>query len=111
MHHSAAPAFQQQRVFEDPEATTRLELRALERMAEVLCEYVEQLANQIRQRGQSRSRETDLQLAVFVERRAAAERALASRLPEPAEIRIARLQKVVDALDCSRAFFNQIESD
>jgi hypothetical protein len=109
MSHAAASLAPCQPVRADPEATARLELRALERMAVVLCEYVEQLAHQIRETGRSDSRETDLQLAVFAERRAAAERALAGGRPEPAEVRIARLQKVVEALDCSRAFFRQTQ--
>ncbi|HSN70771.1 MAG TPA: hypothetical protein VLT59_04650 [Steroidobacteraceae bacterium] len=90
---------------DDPETTIRLELRALERMAEVLCEYVEQQASQFRDGARTGSRETRLQLAVLAERRQAAENALTSRSSEPAEIRITRLQKIVEALDCSRAFF------
>jgi LPS O-antigen subunit length determinant protein (WzzB/FepE family) len=104
MRNTAAPAFPYERVLEDPEATTRLELRALERMAEVLCEYVDQMSQRVKSRD---SRETDLQIAVFAERRAAARQALEQRAHEPAEMRIARLQKLVEALDCSRAFFGR----
>jgi len=91
---------------DDRATTVSLELRALERMATVLCEYVDQLARPLRVQSHPSSRETSLQLAVFAERRDAAVRALQYASPEPAEMRIARLQKVVEALDCSRAFFH-----
>ena len=106
MSNPAAAAFRYRRIVEDPDATTRLELRALERMAEVLCEYVEQMSRAVQSRN---SRETDLQMAVFAERREAARRVLEQRTQEPAEMRIARLQKLVEALDCSRAFFGREE--
>ena len=86
------------------ETTARLELRALERMVSVLCEHAELLSHGIRSREDS-SRETDLQLQAFEERRAQALDALQVRKGETEEARITRLEKLVEALDCSRTYF------
>jgi hypothetical protein len=89
---------------EDPE-TAYLEERALKRMARVLCEHIECLAREARLRGELRSREAQFQLEVFAERRAQAEQVLQAESSETCEIRISRLQKLVEALDCSRSYF------
>ena len=86
------------------ETTARLELRALERMVSVLCEHAELLSHEVRSQEAS-SRETELQLEAFEERRAQALEALRIRAGEPYETRITRLEKLVEALDCSRAYF------
>lgn len=89
---------------QDPEITARLELRALERMVSALCEHTELLSHDLRGR-EDTSREADLQLQAFEERRAQALEALRVRTGETCETRITRLQKMVEALDCSRAYF------
>jgi len=90
---------------QDPETTARLELRALERMLGVLCEHIERLTHDARSRDKLASRETDLQLQAFAERRMQAVQLLQTDASEPQEQRIARLERVVEALDCSLAYF------
>ena len=84
--------------------TARLELHALERMVRALCEHTEQLLAEARARGALESREADLQMLAFGERRTEAMRLLDSTSGWT-ESRIARLEQLVKALDCSRAFF------
>ena len=87
--------------------TFALELRALQRMAQVLCEHIEQLISEARLRHALSSREAQLQCEVFVERRAEAERLAETSRAEPSETRIARYEKAVEALSCSRSYFLQ----
>jgi hypothetical protein len=90
---------------DDYETTARLELRALERMLAALCEFTEGLVRERRERREAPTRESDLQLAVFDERRSAAMIALNAAASEPTENRITRLERLVEALDCSRRYF------
>lgn len=90
---------------QDPDVTARLELHALERMVRALCEHTEQLLAEARARGALESREADLQMLAFGERRTEAMRLLDSTASGWTESRIARLEQLVKALDCSRAFF------
>ncbi len=88
----------------DFETTARLELRALERMARALCEHTEQLTSEARTRGALGSREASLQLLVFDERRTQAMQLLDAPV-RCQETQIARLERIVEALSCSREFF------
>jgi hypothetical protein len=89
----------------DGDITAQLELRALERMVAALCRHVEQLAREARTRGALKCREATLQIEVYMERRRQALDVLQTDVREPCETRIARLEKHVEALDCSRAYF------
>lgn len=89
----------------DTEATARLELQALEKMIGALCEDTERLAREARSRGELGSREAEFQLQAFEERRTQAARVLTDCVPEPHDIRVSRLEKLIDALDCSRTYF------
>lgn len=89
----------------DPDATRRMELRALEKMIRALCRHTEQLSREAEARGRLESREAELQLEAFAERRADAAQLLEAGASEPHPIRIARLEKLVEALECSRAYF------
>lgn len=95
---------------QNPETTARLELRALEKMIGVLCEHTEKLSDDVRARGKGASRETDFQLQAFDERRMQALEVLSLQTREPCETRIARLEKLVEALDCSRTYFRPHEA-
>jgi len=95
---------------EDPETVARLELRALERMVSALCEHTEQLSHDVRTHSERESRETDFQLQAFEERRTQALRVLKVHTREPDETRIARLEKLVEALNCSRSYFRPNEA-
>lgn len=89
----------------------RLELRALERMARALCAHTEQLTSAARERGVLASREADLQLLAFAERRKQAIDLLEAPAARCDATRIAHLQRVVEALGCSREFFLGAGSD
>jgi hypothetical protein len=77
-------------------------------MAEVLCEHLDQLIANFHETGRRASRESDLQMAAFAERRDSIRRFFASNTTEPTETRIARLEKLVDALNCSRSYFGSL---
>jgi hypothetical protein len=89
----------------DPEATAELELHALERMIAVLCEDTERLTREAGTRGELASREASRQLQAFAERRTEALKLLKDPAREPSQLRIARLERLVNALDCSRSYF------
>jgi hypothetical protein len=89
----------------DPLVLARLEAHALERMAHALCEHARQLQAAARERGALNSREARFQVEVFAEREAQAD-ALLRAVDAPAqESRIARLEKLISALECSRGYF------
>ena len=92
---------------EDSE-TAQLEERALERMISALCKQLELLRREIFEGGVPSSREAHFQLAAFDERRARAVEALQARSSEPRTMRIERLQKLVDALECSKEYFRRL---
>ena len=85
--------------------TDILEERALERMIGTLCDHVEYLMREAQQRGHLGSREAELQSAAYAERRDQAWQVLRAARTESHDIRIARLQRAADALDCSRCYF------
>lgn len=89
----------------DHETTGRLELRALEKMIGALCAHVETLTDAARCRGRLGSREASLQLEAFLERRERARRLLATETSESFDVRVRRLEQLVEALDCSRSYF------
>jgi hypothetical protein len=89
----------------DPDATRRMELRALERMVRALCRHTELLSRQAEARGELDTREAELQLEVFAERRAEAAQLLEQKVSEPHPIRISRLEKLAEALEASRTYF------
>jgi hypothetical protein len=93
---------------EDVEATARLEQRALEKLARVLCDHTQQLASAAGSRGALRSREASLQAQVFAERRAQALQLLDAAAPRSDESRMARLERVIQALQFSRSYFLNI---
>ncbi len=93
----------------DPAVVAHLEARALERMAHVLCEHSRQLLAAARERGALRSREADLQVEVFAERCAQASELLQAADAPVRESRIARLEKLVNALECSRGYFRGLQ--
>ncbi len=90
------------------DATAQLELQALEKMVAALCEDVERLTREAGSRGALGSREADFQSQAFAERRTQALDLLHAERPEPCEIRITRLEKMVQALTSSREYFRAI---
>lgn len=92
----------------DDDHAARLELRALEKMLAALCADVDRLRGAAQARGTLGSRESDLQSQAFAERRRQAADLLETARPEPREMRITRLEKMVDALTRSREYFSAV---
>lgn len=86
----------------DDDATAELERRALEKMVAALCEDIDRLVHAA---GELESREARFQSEAFRERRAQAMALLEAARPEPDEVRISRLEKMVEALRSSREYF------
>lgn len=81
------------------------ELAAHEQLVRALCEQVGRLIEAARSDDRLGTREARLQLAAFAERRQRALGVLDAPSDEPSWIRIGHLEKVVEALECSRVFF------
>ena len=88
---------------DDPEQTR---LEALERMLAALCDKTRRLAHEARSRKRPPTRETELQLVALDERRDQALACLRAGSSEPRQLRIGRLEKLVEALDCSWSYFS-----
>jgi hypothetical protein len=93
----------------DKQVLARLESRALEKMAHALCEHSRQLLAAARARGVLASREAKFQMDVFAERCAQAGELLQTVDVPVQETRIARLEKLVSALECSRGYFRGLQ--
>ncbi|HSG63995.1 MAG TPA: hypothetical protein VLD39_03310 [Gammaproteobacteria bacterium] len=95
-------------VFETPPGTPpqQDELAALELLLRALCEQIGHLIDAARSDDRLGTREAQLQLAAFEERRQRAISLLDTPSPEPCPVRIGNLEKIVEALDCSRAYFS-----
>lgn len=88
------------------EDTEERELRALERVLETLCADTTLLTDDLRTEAASPSRETELQLMAFEERLAQAKTCLGRGSHEAHEFRAARLERLIEALECSRRYFS-----
>jgi len=93
----------------DPQLLASLEARALERMARASCEHSRQLLAAARARGALNSREAVFQVDVFTERCAQVGELLKAAEAPVRESRIARLEKLVSALECSRGYFRSLQ--
>jgi len=92
----------------DAEVTASLELRALEKLARVLCSHTQQLAHAARSKGALQTREALFQAEAFAERRAQVMRLLETRAPAAAEPRMAQLEKFIEGIQFSRHFFMNV---
>lgn len=88
----------------DTDTTQRLEQRALERMLTAMCRQID-MACRKTAGADTASREAALQHAAYLERRQQALSTAQSAASEPHHIRVARLERLVNALQCSRAYF------
>jgi hypothetical protein len=89
------------------ESTASLELRALRKMITARCAQIERLVEQAVAAGGLGSRESDLQYEVFTERRAQAQDRIENEMDEPPETRAARLERILNGLECSWAYFGR----
>lgn len=94
-----------------PSTAADLELRALEKMAAALCRHAELLWRQARASGIPLTREAELHRQAFEERREEAMRLSKSPPDEPSSTRIARLERLIEALEVSRAYFKSLIGD
>lgn len=92
----------------ESEVTDHLELRALEKMAAALCRHAELLWRDARNAGGPITREAELQWQAFEERRNEAMRLTKAGAGEPKSVRIARFERVVEALEVSREYFKAL---
>ena len=88
------------------DTTEQRELEALARLIGALCEQVGRLIDGARSDDRLGAREARFQIAVFEERRQRALGVLDTPSREPCSIRIGNLEKMVEALECSRAYFS-----
>jgi hypothetical protein len=87
------------------------EIRALERVLETLCADTTLLTDDLRSEAACPSRETELQLLAFEERLAQAATCLGHAGHEAREFRAARLESLIEALECSRRYFSSYKAD
>jgi hypothetical protein len=83
------------------------EVQALEETVRRRCQEIEGLAHRSFSPGNTVCRESDFQLQAFAERRAEAFETLDRTVGESRETRMARLERTLEKLECSRSFFAQ----
>jgi len=93
---------------EQPSTTAGLELRALEKMAAALCRHAELLWREAASVGEPIPREAMLHRQAFEERRREAMRLTKAPGNEPSALRIARLERLIEALEVSRSYFKAL---
>jgi len=84
-----------------------LELRALEKMTAALCRHIELLLRSATESG-ALGREAELHRQAFEERRKEAMRLVKTPGSEPIATRIARLERLIEALEVSRTYFKSL---
>lgn len=89
----------------DPEVADQARLEALEHMLGVMCEYLTGLVEDTREGGALDTREARLQLEAFEERRARALETLSDTQYGPLPVKIGKLERLVEALECSWVYF------
>ncbi|NNC65274.1 MAG: hypothetical protein HKN84_10860 [Gammaproteobacteria bacterium] len=90
---------------QDSEVTDQARLEALEHMLGVMCEYLTGLVEDTREGGALESREARLQLEAFEERRDRALETLNDTQYGPLPVRIGKLERLCEALECSWVYF------
>src|SRR5690606_9957924 len=88
-----------------PDTTDGLALRALEKKLAAICRHPEPLSRGAEAAGGLGTREAELQRLAFEERRRDAMRVVREGSAEPHWTRIERLERLVEALEASRAYF------
>ncbi|SRR5690606_26509152 len=88
-----------------PDTTDGLALRALEKKLAAICRHTELLCREAEAAGELDTREAKLQRLAFEERRRDAMRIVRAGPAEPNWTRIERLERLVEALEASRAYF------
>ncbi len=90
---------------QDPDVTDHARREALEHMLRVMCEYLTGLVEETLRGSALESREARLQLQAFEERRERALKCLAETHSGPLSIQIGKLERLVEALECSWVYF------
>ncbi len=91
----------------DKTVTAKLELKALERMISALLSQIEQWIERAREKQRQRCKEYSRQEEAFLDRRTQARILLGDNAisREPLEIRISRLERMIESLRCSQDYF------
>ena len=92
----------------EPKITEQAELEWLERTLVEMCEHLAELVEKALERGAVESRETRLQLEAFEERRDRATEVLTDTQDGPLPVKIGNLERIVEALECSWAYFSSL---
>jgi hypothetical protein len=87
------------------EGSEQLQLYALQQMLRALCEHVARLVENANSCESLGTREADFQRQAFDERRGKALRHLNTEHREPIWMQIGDLERLIEAVDCSREFF------
>ncbi len=87
------------------EESEQLRLHALENKLRGLCDHVASLVDDAREHEPLATREASFQLEAFAERRSKALEYLIAEHHEPCCIQLGNLEKLLEALECSRKFF------
>ena len=90
---------------QDRDDSEQLRLHALEKKLRALCDHVVRLVDDARGHESLAAREASLQLEAFAERRSKALEYLNVEHREPCCIQLGNLEKLLEALECSRKFF------
>ena len=88
------------------EIVEQAQVRALEGMLGVLCEYLSGLVDRSLPREELETREARFQLEAFEERRRRALEYLDAGQDGPLVVKIGNLERLVEALECSWVYFN-----
>ena len=89
----------------DPAVTDQARLEALEHMLGVMCEYLTGLVEDTLEGEALQSREARLQVEAFEERRDRALGALNDEQYGPLPVKIGKLERLIEALECSWVYF------
>ena len=91
---------------QQPELTELEQLESLQRMLVEMCERLTDIVEETLDDDGLASRETQLQLEAFEERRDRVLKTLDAEQYGPLPVKIGKLEKLVEALECSWVYFN-----
>ncbi len=92
---------------QEPEVTEQARLEALERVLNEMCAHLTELVEKTLEIDALDSRETRLQREAFEERRDRAREILTDTRDRPLPVKIGNLERIVEALECSSAYFSR----
>ena len=91
---------------QETELAQLAQLESLERMLGEMCERLTEIVEETLESDKLESREARLQLAAFEERRDRALKTLDGEQCGPLPVKIGKLERLVEALECSWVYFS-----